>query len=110
MFALLHSFQDIIHYGLHFIAPAFLALLFFKRNWKTAWLLMITTMLVDLDHLFANPVFDPERCSIGFHFLHTPAAIIFYIISLFVPNKYIKMIGIGLLFHMLTDYIDCFLM
>ena len=28
---------------------------------------MLTTMLIDLDHLLANPVFDPDRCSINFH-------------------------------------------
>jgi len=71
---------------------------------------MIATMLVDLDHLFANPIFDPDRCSIGFHFLHTPYAMGVYILLLFIPNKWIKVVGVGLLFHMLTDYIDCLLM
>ena len=31
---------------------------------------MMATMLVDLDHLFADPIYDPDRCSIGFHPLH----------------------------------------
>jgi len=110
MFEFLQNYQSIIHYGLHFIAPVFLAFLFFRKNWKTAWLIMIATMLVDLDHLFANPIFDPNRCSIGFHFLHTPYAIGVYILLLFIPNKWIKVVGLGLLFHMLTDYIDCLLM
>lgn len=109
MIKFLQNYQTIIHYGLHFIAPAFLALVFFKKSWKTAWVVMIATMLVDLDHLFANPIFDPSRCSIGFHLLHTPIAMIFYVAFLFIPNKYMKMIGVGLLFHILTDYIDCFL-
>ena len=110
MFEFLHNYQGIIHYGLHFIAPAFLAFVFFREIWKKAWLVMIATMLVDLDHLFANPIFDPDRCSIGFHFLHTPYAMGVYILLLFIPNKWIKVVGVGLLFHMLTDYIDCLLM
>ena len=28
------------------------------------------TMMVDLDHLIADPIFDPQRC-IGFHPLHS---------------------------------------
>ncbi len=67
-------------------------------------------MLVDLDHLLASPIFDPTRCGIGFHPLHTVSAIVFYIILVFIPNKYSKIIGIGLLFHILTDWFDCFLM
>jgi len=110
MFEFLHNYQSIIHYSLHLIFPVFLAFLFFRKNWKNAWLIMIATMLVDLDHLFANPIFDPDRCSIGFHFLHTPYAMGVYILLLFIPNKWIKVVGVGLLFHMLTDYIDCLLM
>ena len=45
--------------------------------------IMIATMLVDLDHLLANPIFDPNRCSIGFHFLHSEIAIIGYVFMLF---------------------------
>ena len=98
--------QTFIHYFLHFGFPFFLAYLFFRKDWKKVYLILITTMLVDLDHLFANPVFEANRCSIGFHPLHTPYAIIVYIILLFFP-KTIRIIGIGLLFHMLTDFIDC---
>jgi hypothetical protein len=66
---------------------------------------MLSTMLVDLDHLLANPIFDPNRCSIGFHPLHSTYAIVFYFILLFFPKS--RIVAIGLLFHMLTDYIDC---
>ena len=109
MIEFLYNYQNIIHYGLHFIAPGLLAFLFFKNYWKKAWLIMLGTMIVDLDHLLANPVFDPERCSIGFHLLHTPYAIIIYIAFVCTPHKWLRIIGLGLLFHMLTDYIDCLL-
>ena len=72
-----------IHYGLHYIAPGFIAYLFFNSNWKKVWLLLVLTMLIDLDHLLATPMFDANRCSINFHPLHTYYAAIIYIVSLF---------------------------
>ena len=32
--------------------------------------------LIDLDHLLADPVYAPDRCSIGFHPLHTAPAVV----------------------------------
>lgn len=66
-------------------------------------------MLVDLDHLVANPIFQANRCSINFHPLHTYYAIMVYVILLFFRKPF-NIIGIGLLFHMLTDFIDCMMM
>ena len=64
-------------------------------------------MLIDLDHLLANPIFDANRCSINFHPLHSYYAIGVYIIML-IPKK-TRILGIALLLHMFTDYLDCFL-
>ncbi len=66
---------------------------------------MIATMLVDLDHLLADPIYDPQRCSIGFHPLHTFWAIPIYLILCF-PKK-TRYIGIGLMIHMALDSLDC---
>jgi hypothetical protein len=66
---------------------------------------MLATMLVDLDHLFATPIFDPGRCSINFHPLHTYWAMAGYVVLLFFKKT--RIIAVGLLFHMFTDYIDC---
>lgn len=62
-------------------------------------------MLVDVDHLWANPIFDPNRCSIGFHFLHSYPAIGVYVLGLFF--KQTRVVAIGLVLHMITDGIDC---
>ncbi len=102
---ILKILQFVVHYSMHLLVPGLLAWLFFRKNWKKAWLIMLATMLVDLDHLFADPIFDPERCSIGFHFLHSYYAMAIYALLLFFPK--FRIIGVGLLFHMLTDYIDC---
>ena len=65
-------------------------------------------MLVDLDHLIATPIFDPTRCSIDFHPLHSYWAIGLYVLLLF-PKK-TRIMAVGLLLHMLSDMVDCFLM
>jgi len=94
-----------LHLALHFVAPAALTGLFFRKNWMAVYLLMIATMLVDLDHIFANPIYDPTRCSIGFHPLHELWFIVLYIALCFVPR--VRLIGIGLSLHMALDAIDC---
>ncbi len=95
-----------LHYGLHFIFPALVAWVFFRRQWKWAYVVMLLTMLVDLDHLLATPIFDPDRCSIGFHPLHTQYAIMGYLVLWGMPPT--RIVGLGLLMHMATDYIDCY--
>ena len=98
--------QPVIHYTLHLLFPGLIAWVLFKNQWKRAWLIMLATMLVDLDHLFAYPdVFVPDRCGIGFHPLHSYYAIAIYFALLFFPKT--RIISVGLLFHMLTDFQDC---
>ena len=93
------------HLALHFLVPAVVVGLFFRKNWKLAYFLMMATMLVDIDHLFANPIYDPNRCSIGFHPLHEIWFIVLYVMLCFVPK--VRLIGIGLSIHMALDAIDC---
>ena len=97
--------RNFIHYGLHYLVPGLIAYLFFRQNWKKVWLLLVLTMLIDLDHLLATPIFDPNRCSINFHPLHTfPAGIVYFILFFF---KKVRVVGIGCLLHLLTDWLDC---
>lgn len=97
--------QQIVHYFLHFVFPLFVAIVFFRSRPIKAYFIMLLTMLVDLDHLLATPVFDPCRCSIGFHPLHTVGPIIVY--GLLMVSRKTCVVGTGLLLHMLTDGIDC---
>ena len=101
------SFKFFVHYGFHFLVPLAISILFYKKKWKLAYLIFIGTMLIDLDHLLANPIFDANRCSINFHPLHSYYAIGVYILML-IPKK-TRILGIALLLHMFTDYLDCFL-
>ena len=95
-----------IHYSLHFLLPLLIAFLFFKKDWKKVYLIMLLTMIVDLDHLLANPIYQSDRCSINFHPLHSYYAIAVYMIIVFFRRPF-NIIGIGLLLHMLTDFSDC---
>ncbi len=66
---------------------------------------MMSTMLVDLDHLLADPIYDPARCSIGFHPLHGFIPIAIYGLLCLPPRT--RLVGIGLVIHMLLDFLDC---
>jgi Family of unknown function (DUF6122) len=101
-------FQPVLHYGIHFLLPLIIALIFFKTNWKYAYLIMICTMLIDLDHVLATPIFDANRCSINFHPLHSYIAIAIYLL-LIIPKK-TRLLGLGLIIHIIADKIDCLLM
>lgn len=96
------------HIALHFLVPALVAWLFFRTQWRRAWLIMVATMMVDLDHLLADPIYDPTRCSIGFHPLHSYPTIAGYgVLALWSRTR---LVGLGLLIHMALDGLDCWLM
>lgn len=101
--------QTFIHYFLHFGFPFFIAYIFFNKDWKITYAILIATMLVDLDHLLASPIFQANRCSFNFHYLHTYYAMMVYVVLLFFKKTF-RIIGIGLLLHMFTDLIDCLFM
>jgi hypothetical protein len=98
--------RPIIHIILHFLVPAMVVRFFPQGLRLKTWLTLCATMLVDLDHLLADPIFDPNRCSINFHFLHSYPAIVVYGLGLVHPKTCV--ISLGLLIHMALDYIDCF--
>jgi hypothetical protein len=85
--------------------PVLIAVMFFRPAWKASFLIMIAAMVVDLDHLWASPVYDAMRCSIGFHPLHGLLPILFYGVLCFVPK--LRVLGIGLVIHMSLDSLDC---
>lgn len=98
--------QVFVHYSFHLFVPGLLAWVFYRKQWKRAWMVMILALLIDLDHLLAWPdVFVPDRCSIGFHPLHSYYAIGLYVILFVFPKT--RLVGLGLLIHILADWQDC---
>jgi hypothetical protein len=113
-----------IHIVLHLVVPLLVALTFYRGGWRSAVLIMLSTMLIDADHLLAYPVYDPERCSIGFHPMHTAPVIAVYVALFALPlfvrragygpalkptSRVLHLIGLGLLIHVALDWTDCVL-
>ncbi len=120
-----------LHIALHFVVPLLVALAFYRSRWRWTTFVLVATMLVDLDHLLADPIYDPARCSIGFHPLHTWPPILVYAALFVVPLVLMRrpastgqavddedwrarlqtlhLVGLGLLIHMALDWGDCYL-
>jgi hypothetical protein len=99
--------QLTLHIFNHALLPLLVAFVFFRQKVFTVYGIFMLTMLVDLDHLLANPIYEAGRCSINFHPLHSYWAIGCYVILL-LPSK-TRIPAIGLLMHMGADAVDCYL-
>ena len=116
-----------LHIALHFIAPLAVAVMAYGLMLKATmgntaalrqaaiyWLIMCATMIVDSDHLLANPIYDAQRCSLGFHPLHQDYLIALYgLVAVLVFSRkarlaYLGWAGIGLCMHMFLDGMDCY--
>jgi hypothetical protein len=102
------ALRPTIHLLLHVLVPAAVALIWYRDRWLRAWLWMLAGWLIDLDHLLADPVYAPGRCSIGFHPLHTAPAIFVY--GLLLVPRQTRLLGLGLMIHIGLDALDCVLM
>ena len=94
-----------LHIALHFLIPALLAALFFRKRWWQSYLWLLAGLAIDVDHLLADPVYDPLRCSIGFHPLHRWPAALIYVALCIHPRT--RLLGLGLLLHLGLDAGDC---
>ncbi len=101
--------STILHVFLHFFVPFAVAKTVWREKWIRPFLLMSITIAVDLDHLWAEPIFDSSRCSIGTHPLHSWPAISVYFACFLFPN--LRIAALGLIIHMALDgtYCLCFL-
>ncbi|MEZ4809116.1 MAG: DUF6122 family protein [Allomuricauda sp.] len=100
--------RHILHYGIHFLVPILIALIFFKDNRIKVMLILLAGIVIDIDHIWATPLFDPDRCSIGFHPLHSYWAIAGYcILPFFKPTR---IVGFALIIHIIADTVDCLLL
>ena len=97
-----------LHIAIHLLVPTLVAIWVFPENKYRVFLILASTLLVDLDHLLASPIYDPSRCSIGFHPLHGYIAIGGY--GLMLLHKKSRLVGLGLMIHMLIDTSDCIVM
>lgn len=105
MLELIHEWRGYLHLIFHILVPLGVAWFFFHSMWKKSFIILASTMLVDLDHLLATPIYKADRCSIGFHPLHTEWPILLYSVLCIWPKT--RLIGLGLIIHMLLDTSDC---
>ncbi len=97
--------RPILHLALHAAVPAAAAAIWYRDRFLHAWLWMLAGWMIDLDHLLAEPVYDPDRCSIDFHPLHTTPAILAY--GALAILRRTRLLGIGLVIHIGLDALDC---
>lgn len=99
--------QIALHYGGHWLVPFLIARVLWAKNWLRAGLVVASANLIDLDHLLADPMFDPDRCSIGFHPLHGWIAAGVYCAMLLAPKWWVRAFAVGALWHLAVDLGDC---
>lgn len=116
--------RAVIHLLLHVLVPLVVAIgVASSTRWKAVFFVMVGTMLVDIDHLLATPIYAPDRCSILFHPLHQVLPMVVYGLMLAWPlfvvmlkrelkpaEYWVGWIGAGLLIHMVLDGLDCYWM
>lgn len=107
MASLIDIIQPLLHISGHAVFPFVLGWIFWREHWWQAGLIMAATILIDIDHLMADPVYDPNRCSIGFHPLHTVWAGLAYLAMLTIPSWKWRAVAVGCLLHLATDTGDC---
>ena len=100
---------------IHLLAGVLLALILVltfkklrgKKEFKGMVFWFSLANLIDLDHLLANPIYNPLRCGINFHPLHSWLMFPIYLVGLFYKKT--RYLSIGILLHILLDGIDCIL-
>lgn len=97
--------RPVLHLVLHAAVPAAVAAIWYRKRFLRAWLWLLAGWMIDLDHLLAEPVYDPDRCSIGFHPLHATPAILAY--GALALLRRTRLLGLGLLIHISLDALDC---
>jgi hypothetical protein len=127
----LTEYRAVIHLLLHVLVPFLAAIIVSQYFMSTksrrlfVFLILMLTMLVDIDHLIADPIYAPGRCSIWFHPLHTFWPMLAYVCMMFWPlwlkiitvknqaetiatkHRVIGLLGLGLVIHMILDWFDC---
>ncbi|MCM5663938.1 DUF6122 family protein [Galbibacter mesophilus] len=98
----------IIHYGIHFIVPILIAYVFYRKDFMKVSVILLLGIVIDIDHLWANPIFEANRCSIGFHFFHSYFIIPLYLLLLLFKKT--RLVGLALVIHIIADITDCLLM
>lgn len=91
---------------LHVTVPLAVAWFAYRYQFKKAFLIMLACIAIDVDHLLVTPILDPDRCSVGFHLLHSYWLCALYLVLALVRKT--RVLGLGLVIHIVLDAIECF--
>lgn len=75
-------------------------------NQRLVLIQILLANLIDFDHLLSSPIYEPGRCSINNHLLHSYFIFPLYFIGLFSRYRYFFT---SLILHLVIDYIGCLL-
>ena len=81
-----------------------------KKSFLYVCLAIFGSNLIDVDHLLANPIYDPNRCSINFHPLHSWYTMPLWVFGLLFRNKLVRYFCLGVLLHLWLDWINCLML
>lgn len=106
-----------VHNTFHVLAHLILFLFLYYLNifpslsiWNLVFII-ISSNLIDLDHLLARPIFEEGRCSItGKSILHKWYLILLWVLGVFIPIPHVQVFCLGVLSHILVDGLGCYLM
>lgn len=68
-------------------------------------IILVSAELIDLDHLLSKPIYHPRRNPFAIHLLHKKWPAILLTALLFLLYRPVLFLGIGLLSHLLLDYL-----
>lgn len=68
-------------------------------------ILLFSASLIDLDHLFSKPIYDPKRNQFKAHFLHKNWAVILVLSIILLFIRPVLFLGVGLISHLLLDFV-----
>ena len=78
-----------------------------REDFRVIALCVFASNLIDVDHLLASPVYDPSRCSINFHPLHSWYFFPVYVALLFVHSRRVRYFVAGVFLHLALDWLWC---
>jgi hypothetical protein len=71
----------------------------------TDLILLISSNLIDLDHLFSKPIYHPRRNPFVTHPIHRHYCVVICVSLALLLYRPLMFLGIGVLVHFLLDYI-----
>ena len=79
----------------------------FSEDTQGITLAVFASHLIDIDHLLADPIYDPARCSITAHPLHHPVMWVLYAGLALFRNRRVRYFGVALVLHLVLDALWC---